>query len=81
VNVVVPHERGNPLSPLHAELAQRSDQGLRAAVEVRVAVPVQRLVGHARDDLGAREQPARALEDVREGQGKIHHRVLHGSLV
>ena len=54
--------RGRPAS---ARPRQRFGEQARAAVEIRVGVPVQGLVRHARDDL-APEQLSRPLQEVRQ---------------
>ena len=64
VRVVVPAQRGHAFAFVQPQVLQGLRQLARALVKRAVAVPAQRLVGQARDDLVAGKQSARTLEQM-----------------
>ena len=80
VRVVVPAQRGHAFAFLQPQVLQGLRQLTGALVKRAVAVPAQRLVGQARDDLVVGKQSACAFEQVVQRQRHLHHGAADGGL-
>ncbi len=74
---LIPQERGYAVSVLQAKAGERVCQAARAPVKVSPCGSRQPPVRQAGDDLHAAEYSARAFEQRRHGQRKIHHQSTH----
>ena len=80
VRVVVPAQRGHAFAFLQPQVLQGLRQLAGTLVESAIAVPDERLVGQARDDLVAGKQSACAFEQVVQRQRHLHHGAADGGL-
>ena len=79
VRVVIPTKRRDAVALLQTGRKQRRGESAGAPVEVGEAVPDERLVGQAADDLGIGVEAAGPLEQVVERQRHaLHRRADHG---
>ena len=78
VRVVIPAERRDAIALLQSGGEQRGCELARAAIEIREAIAMQRLVRHAADDFGLRIDLAGALQQRIAGQRHpLHRRANH----
>ena len=77
VRVAVPHQGSHAISALQPGAIERTGQGSRPAVEIRVGVAVDGLIRKARHDLGAGKELAGPLQQGSQGQRELHHGSVH----
>jgi len=78
VCVVIPHERGDAVSPAYAGFLESFGESSGAAVDLAIGRAVQGAVRKTGDDFRFREQFAGALENVNEREWIVHHGAEHG---
>jgi hypothetical protein len=74
---MVPHQGGHPVSALQAGVLKRTGQGPRAAVQGRVGVAMQRVIGKPRNNFRFGKNFSGALQQMDQRERITHHGALH----
>jgi hypothetical protein len=78
---VIPHHGSDTVPGLQAKLGESCSEAAGAAIKIPIATANNGLVRLSRNNLDARKDFPRALQDGGEREGKIHHGAAHRALV